>query len=483
MKQCLQEADKCQATSIAFPALGAGNLEYPPKVVARLMVETIAAYLKTHKKTTTLETVRLAILLTVVYKEFIGVLKKQSQKRNMDAYSTTTTQQSTSFFAVGKLTIEIIQGDISEDDCDVVVNPTDTQMKLDSEVGKALLKKAGKDLESSLIKEISVLKEGEIFVTPAYGNLKCKYIYHVVLPDSFTKIISACLAKVDEQQLTSICFPVTGIGVYRPRKFAQSICEAVLSSNPCCLQMLRVVIFQTHVYHIFIQTCSSVLLLSSQPTAHNLSGSSKQITAASKDSKHESEGGIVLHINVFAGSAHQVQSALTQVQKFIQDRFIIHVIENDDRVSKLTKEQVRHLEEKAEAQQVEIKLEFQLKKIYLIGDEEDVKEMVTQVMNLFGRIAVEEGDRKVAKLLKDTITWKWQTDDEEYNAYDYMANYAIEQAYQTFRSGGCQDFMYNDQVKGAGVINFSTMNITFSNGSTYPLIRSSIENFIYKSLK
>jgi len=117
--------------------------------------------------------------------------------------------------------------------------------------------------------------------------------------------------------------------------------------------------------------------------------------------------------------------------------------------------------------------------MFLIGDEGDVSELVTEVMKIFGRIAIEEADKSVAKLLQDKITWKWQNEDEEYNSFDYMANYAIEQAYQTFKYGGCQVFTYYNQMKGTCVVSFSTMKEILSDGSAHPLIRIDIEDSIY----
>ena len=49
VQKCLEVCDKFRASTIAFPALGAGNLNYPQNVVADIMVNTIAAYLKANR--------------------------------------------------------------------------------------------------------------------------------------------------------------------------------------------------------------------------------------------------------------------------------------------------------------------------------------------------------------------------------------------------------------------------------------------------
>jgi len=529
IEQCLQEADKCQATSIAFPALGAGNLHYPPDVVAKIMVETIATYIKAHDGITSLETVKLVIFMSDVHKEYDRVLSGKPREQGHKSVATNpnsflTAQQSDSSFTAGNLMIEIIQGDITEDDSDVVVNPTNYRMRLGGGVGKALLKKAGKELENHLNREITngfKLEEGKVFVTPAYGNLKFKHIYHVISPETketkktngLTKAVTTCLKKVDEQRLSSICFPAIGTGgvpVYKPNEAAQSICEIIIKhghSNPHHLKRVRIVIFQSDIYQTFIRVSHDVLQSSQQPGFFTRAlnylwgGSNEQQPSDEHNSHlHESEripriertpsipefdakslpDNAVLHIQIFAGSTRQVDTTKTKVQKVIRDQFKADVIENDDRVSKLSKQQMSDLEEKAKALQVEIKCEPHLKRIKLKGDKEDVGELKTQIMNYFGRIALQEGDERVAKLLQDKITWGWLDDDDgQYESYNHMVNFAIEQAYQSFKSGDGQvDFVYKDEDDEECTINFDKMEESLSDGTTYPVNRSDIHDKI-----
>lgn len=48
VEACLAHADANNLKSIAFPALGAGNLGYPSNVVATKMFDTVEKYLKTN---------------------------------------------------------------------------------------------------------------------------------------------------------------------------------------------------------------------------------------------------------------------------------------------------------------------------------------------------------------------------------------------------------------------------------------------------
>lgn len=526
----MEEADRCKATSIAFPALGAGNLGYPSNVVARIMVGTVATYIKSHEATTSLEAIKLVIYMKDTFKEFQDALSgkpptskkaknQKSQKNPPTGRITSSSQQPDSVFSAGKLAIEILCGDITEDGSDAVVNPTNEKMRLGGGVGKALLKKAGKDLENSLDREISrgfKLEEGKVFITTAGGALKCKHIYHVVSPskkpNAFSKTVTECLKKADEWKLSSISFPAIGTaGAYKPAEAAQYICDAIIKyghSNPRHLQRVCIIIFQQDIYKIFIQTCNDILQ-SSQPglftRAYNyvtsVFGSSNDPYPTEHEGMHNSDsdrkdyqnehsismsqshtfGNIpdnaALHIQIFAGSDNVVQQTEGRLQKVIKDRFKVDLIDNDDRVSKLTKEQVLNFEEKAKGLQVELKFEPNLKRIRLKGDKEDVNELKTQILKVFSHIAVQEGDERAAKLLQDKVTWKW-LDDGEYEAYDHMVNYTIEQAYQAYKTEGKETITYKDEEDDNCLINFANMEEKLPDGTIFPIKRHDLEDLI-----
>ena len=537
IRKCLEEADRCGATSIAFPALGAGNLGYPSDVVAKIMVGTVATFIKTHQATTSLETVKLVIYMQDTFKEFEDALsgkpktskKTKNQKiqptDNFASPSMAGNQQPDAVFSAGRLAIEILCGDITDDDSDAVVNPTNDRLRLGGGVGRALLKKAGKQLKNSLDREISrgyKLEEGKVFYTKSSGALKCKYIYHVVSPDGrkpnlLSKIVIACLKEADEQKLTSISFPAIGTsGAYKPTEAAQNICEAIIKyghSNPHHLQHVRIIIYQQDTYQIFIQTCNDILQ-SSQPglfkRAYNyvtsvLSGShdtypnedvglqnaesrrkdfqrEQSISAPQSQTFDNIPDNAILHIQVFAGSVYLVQQTEGRLQRVIQDHFKVDSIDNDDKVSKLTREQILEFEEKAKNHQVELKFEPHLKRVRFKGDKEDVNELKTQILNVFSKIAVQEGDEKAAKMLQDKVTWKW-LDDDEYAAYDHMVNYSIEQAYQEYKLSGRKDkFTYNDEEGDTCTINFARMEEELPDGTMLPIKRSDLEDLLKEGL-
>ena len=157
MQKCLEVCDKLRASTIAFPALGAGNLNYPQNVVADIMVNTIAAYLKANRSTTCIKTVKLVIFMDNTYAEFDKLLSskpsaagsslvQEAPYDSEDLSSAETHHRTRAFkpvprsslahystaevFTAGSVRVEILQGDITEDDSDAIVNTTNERMQL-----------------------------------------------------------------------------------------------------------------------------------------------------------------------------------------------------------------------------------------------------------------------------------------------------------------------------------------------------------------
>lgn len=78
MQKCLQVCDNKRASTIAFPALGAGILKYPLKVVAKVMINTVQNYYQTNTKTCIKE-VKFVMYTDDVYKEFECILSQYSE--------------------------------------------------------------------------------------------------------------------------------------------------------------------------------------------------------------------------------------------------------------------------------------------------------------------------------------------------------------------------------------------------------------------
>ena len=126
-----------------------------------------------------------------------------------------------------KLSIE--NSDISDVECDIIVNTTDANMQLSKgAVSKALLNKAGANLQDAcdqLVLSGLELNNGQIVTTKSYGKLQCKKLIHahVLARDDAVKssidhftiihdIVLKCLVQVEKLGMKSVSFPAFGLG-------------------------------------------------------------------------------------------------------------------------------------------------------------------------------------------------------------------------------------------------------------------------------
>ncbi len=121
---------------------------------------------------------------------------------------------------VGKTIIELEQGDITDIDCDAIVNAANTDLVLGGGVAGAIRRKGGPTIQDECNK-IGRTKVGEA-VIPTGANLKAKYVIHAVglrfgEEDEDKKLASATLNSLmvaDRHGLKSIAFPAISTGIF-----------------------------------------------------------------------------------------------------------------------------------------------------------------------------------------------------------------------------------------------------------------------------
>jgi len=162
---------------------------------------------------------------------------------------------------IGNNRLEIVQGDITEQDTDVIVNAANSRLAPGGGVCGAIHRAAGPELAEACAK-IGGCPTGEVRVTPGF-NLKAKYVFHAVgpvykgLPED-AELLASCyresLKKLVELGLTTISFPAisTGIYGYPVREAAQVALSAIADFLQNCSAGLtaRMVLFSRPDYEI-----------------------------------------------------------------------------------------------------------------------------------------------------------------------------------------------------------------------------------------
>ena len=86
VQSCLQECTKLNLTSIAFPSIGAGTLNYKDEVVASCLLEEVVSYLESHQGTTSISQVKFVIFSKRTYQAFRQHFKTMSLKHHDTLY-------------------------------------------------------------------------------------------------------------------------------------------------------------------------------------------------------------------------------------------------------------------------------------------------------------------------------------------------------------------------------------------------------------
>jgi O-acetyl-ADP-ribose deacetylase (regulator of RNase III) len=118
------------------------------------------------------------------------------------------------------VTVELVQGDITELDTDAIVNAANSQLILGAGVAGAINRKGGPTIQEECLK-IGQCEVGGAVITGG-GNLKARHVIHAVGPrmgegseaGKLGNAVRASLNLMEQHGLSSIAFPAISTGVF-----------------------------------------------------------------------------------------------------------------------------------------------------------------------------------------------------------------------------------------------------------------------------
>jgi len=127
-------------------------------------------------------------------------------------------------FSVGRLTVELVEGDITELEADAIVNAANQYLKHGGGVAAAIVRKGGYEIQEESdrwVREHGPVPVGGVAVTGA-GRLKAKYVIHAVGPrygeeggdEKLASAIRNSLEKAEELGLRSVAMPAISTGAF-----------------------------------------------------------------------------------------------------------------------------------------------------------------------------------------------------------------------------------------------------------------------------
>jgi len=159
------------------------------------------------------------------------------------------------------LKIKLIQGDISDQEVDAIVNAANNRLWMGAGVAGAIKRRGGKEIEDEAMKK-GPIPIGEAIVTKA-GKLKAKYVIHaavmgqdLVTNEEYIKnAILNSLKRAEELKIKSIAFPAfgTGVGGFPMERCAQIMLDQVkdFSKKAKYLKEVLFVLFDKKSYDIW----------------------------------------------------------------------------------------------------------------------------------------------------------------------------------------------------------------------------------------
>ena len=182
VQQCLREAKNLGGSSIAFPAIGTGKLNFPPDAAFRIMLEESLEFCVANPSCS-LKDIRFVVLeqdhalITALRQE----MESLKSKRNLLGQVRSRLGQTNQIPAnETDLSIEVLSGDLTQETTDAIMNiiNSDVNMSNAGALSKAILTVCGPQVQQEL-SQLGKQTAGTAVMTSG-GNLPVPHIIHII---------------------------------------------------------------------------------------------------------------------------------------------------------------------------------------------------------------------------------------------------------------------------------------------------------------
>ncbi|XP_023613072.1 poly [ADP-ribose] polymerase 14-like [Myotis lucifugus] len=223
IRKCLEMTENLSLNSITFPAIGTGNLGFPKTVFAELIISEVFKFSSNNQPKTLQE---VCFLLHPNDHENIQAFSDEFDRRanensisdkipkaqnTQGLYGTVTSPASgVHEMNIGPIIFQVASGDIAKEAADMIVNSTTKTFDHKAGVSKAILEKAGQNVEIECSRLAQQHNNGYIITDG--GSLKCKNIIHVLGGADVKRSVTCVLQECENLNHSTICLPAIGTG-------------------------------------------------------------------------------------------------------------------------------------------------------------------------------------------------------------------------------------------------------------------------------
>ena len=468
-------------TTIAFPAIGTGTLQFPRTEVAETYFDEVVSYSKKNPLTSIKE------VKFVLYDQdqptiqaFDAELKKrvesnvplpvrkrpESFQKNIKnpANEFKTSLPETAAFSqlrerpqdqletnVGSLCFKVQPGDITTETTDVVVVITNKDLDIGrgGGAGAAILRAGGKSIQLECSQK-GPQSPGSVVVTRA-GDLKARFIFHIVPSNtlnerSIKSSIMKCLQEAEKRGLSSISFPAIGTGNLglQAKECAKTMLSAIgdfSSQQPSSMQLIKMVIFQKEM----MNDIRSAIEEASGETATEKPGFIRRVVSrvgdflglGDSEKKAPSEVaalgdyGKKFDLIVFAGCKDDLQIALNEINSIMKEKSTMKAIEKET-ITNLSAEHFRRIHTLELRYDVKVSVEKEVGRIVIRGQTEDILDVMGEIHKILDQVKEDEHERNRAEALSKDMRWMHTGHigtRDVFAEFDPLVNAKIEAAY------------------------------------------------------
>ncbi|XP_074514243.1 protein mono-ADP-ribosyltransferase PARP9 isoform X2 [Sebastes fasciatus] len=212
----LDKVKEHRLQSVAIPAISSGLFNYPLPECANTIVRTVKRYYESSFSYSTGHLPK-EILLVNNDEPTVKEMERTCRQLLAASKSISDAKTSTSTVQLGNVHLTLKRGKIEEQQTDVIVNTASDDRNLSSgEISKALLQKAGKEMQQEIQ---NAPQKGHVITTKPY-RLPCKEVYHTRCTAKWSdgsrqilfQSVLECLWQATADGHKSITFPAIGTG-------------------------------------------------------------------------------------------------------------------------------------------------------------------------------------------------------------------------------------------------------------------------------
>ncbi|RMC18750.1 hypothetical protein DUI87_04646 [Hirundo rustica rustica] len=433
---CLKKTEELGLKSITFPAIGTGGFGFPKTIVSKLMFDVVFRFMRP------------------VSGEQLGVHEMK----------------------IGSITLQVVSGDITKEDTEVIVNISNPSFDAKTGVFKAIMDAAGSQVADECAQYAGQYQSG--FITTRGGNLRCSKIIHLITDNQVKSQVSKVLYECERRMYKSVAFPAigTGQGGQSSAKVADEMLDAVVEfarqKSVQHLQTIKIVIFQTNMLTDFYesmkkrQDSDSSTMEAWVSMFKYLLGGSKQSSEKKKLMVLEKKVDLVT-FQICGESQEKVDAT----ESWIKDLILKEQFENtvsDEAIGSFDATQIAILEDLQRGNQVTIQLLNKLSppQIKISGISRDVCSVSLEVQDMIQKIKSTEEKQSKAELLHNLVEWRYPGSNGSFVPFDKLTNMQLERAKMA------KNLHLNVKIKTKNFkVDLNTLKATDDQGKTIKLQR------------